>query len=177
MNVVPLFVATMTELKRNLRLSGVTAGDAVTMIDTAVQQARLKFYDRLGAARITEISGYVYSENPSTDTGYQRFRANHCEVLMVRAYLLRSMPVLFRDDRSQGQQSWNEEGLTRDMGQRLLNREIDRIDNEVEEMLVALEAGENDNSVIQTKVMGPVGANCAPGSSVFNTCGVYGNGA
>ena len=159
----------MTQLKKSLRLSAISAvqGDANTMIETATNQARLRFFDYLGSDRINAINAITFVEAPTTSDQYTRLRANQCEILIVRVWLLRTMPVLFRDDRSTGQQSWNEEGLTRDISEKLLAQEIDRLETEINEMLEALGEGENDGETSNVKIMGRPEVNSYPGAAVF----------
>lgn len=169
MSTNPLYVTDIQTLKRELRLTGVPANsDVDAIILQALAETRVTLVDRLGTARVAEIKAYTSSANPATANEYMRMRASLTETMMCRAKLMRKLPIMFREGASTGNQTWNEVGIDRDMGGRDLSKEITRLEAEIEENIIAMGAGENDNVTVRATVIGPT---CSPtpypGSAVF----------
>lgn len=164
----PLFVADVTTLKRELRLSGVPANsDVEAQIAQALMEARVWLVDRLSASRVAIIQATAYTENPTTTEQYTRAKARMTEILMCRLKLLRKLPAVFRESNSGALQEWNEGGLDRDMSSKERSLEIARLETDIEEALIALAAGAEDNQTTRAAVIGPPCRNPAPGSAVF----------
>lgn len=138
MSVTPLFISDMPTLKKRLRLSGAAQGDALAIIDSATETARVLIFDSLGASRVNVLLGKPYTENAVTTDGIQRIKANNLELLIIRRDLLRRMPVLFMDSSGAKRESWNDEGFTRRAEQRELQAEITRLDQEIVDALTDL---------------------------------------
>jgi len=167
MSVAPLFNADMESLKSKLRLSGAKSNDAQALIETAVQDARVGFYDRLGSSRIAEIVGYGLDNAPTTTNGLLRLKAANTEVKWVRALLIRSMPSLFIDgSQAAALKAWNEEGLTRNAGQSELNREVERLMTEVDLALAGMETGTPEEGENSVSLIGPDETQPSPFESI-----------
>lgn len=167
MAVVPLFFADMATLKSNLRLSNIPTGkDALTIIDQAVQEVRVGFYEKLGAATITTLLATVHVDNPTTTAEVSRARANATEVAWVKLLLICRLPIMFVDGSAHVRESWNDEGLTR----RALDSELRKIkallNQQVEDGLAILGADE-DEAGLSISVIEPTEGRYYPRSSVF----------
>lgn len=134
----PVFIASIATLKAQLRLTGAAQPDALAMIDTAAQQARIYLFRVLGAARILVLQGYAYNAEGTTTAEIARLKANNAELALVRRNLLRTMPTLFMDASGVKREVWNEEGMTRRAQQRELQDEIDRLQLDIDTWLAEL---------------------------------------
>lgn len=111
MPVAPLFVTDMATLKQRLRLSGVVADtDAAELIEELVLSTRLDFFRALGQTKLGVLTSTTLNEAPSTDAGYKRLLAERLEVVRVRWYGLRDLPVHFLGS-EQTRNAWNQEGI------------------------------------------------------------------
>ena len=71
MAVTPLFMADRDALLSELRLTGaVSKVDTNKIIDGAIQEVRLGFYDCLSDARVAAIIVFDATENPATAHGF-----------------------------------------------------------------------------------------------------------
>lgn len=146
MAVAPLFVADMNTLKSRLRMTGSVTTDGLAIIDKAVEDVRVGFYDEaqgLGASLVTDLLAIAFVENATNPTDLKRTRANNLEVTWVRLLLMRRIPMLFMDGSAVSHEVWNEEPLTRS-SQTEIQREVDRLENDLAEGLAAL-LGETDD--------------------------------
>lgn len=166
MPATPLFVADLDALKSELRLTGSSSEDAATIIDRAVQEVRVGFYEALGASRVTQLVGYSATLTPTTDDELARSKATSIEVLWTKARLLRSLPSLFMDASGQVDQIWNEEGLTREASSREIDRAIEKIMAEVRAGLDDLDGTVNEGS-FHVDVIGPTDRQHRPGETAF----------
>lgn len=149
----PLFVPSLTDLKSQLRLSGSTSGDADEIINSAIREVRVGFYNHLGATRVTTIVGYTPTDTPTTSNEILRSQAQVTETKWVKMLLLRSLPSHFLDASGDTRNAWNEEGLTRDSSQADLSREIKRLNDEVLDALKDLKEGEVDPGIVSATVI------------------------
>lgn len=152
MAVRPLFVSDTSKLKAMLRLSGGTTADV--LIDEAVRQARVQFYSELGESRVTAILAYTDEENPTSANGLTRSRANSTEAMIVRAALLRTLPVQFKDADATLLQEWNREGLIRGMSSSEIQKEIARLESDILDGLQALQGVEPETHGVTATVIG-----------------------
>lgn len=159
MAVAPVFIADMPTLKGQLRLTGAVLPDALTMIDTATQWARIYIYRELGVDRVAAIVALTYSDNPTTADGITRNKANAVELALVKIYLLRSMPTLFMDASASKQQAWNTEGFLRGTSPSDTQNEIARLQNDIDLWLQELTA---DDGVTQGYASGGAITVCQP---------------
>lgn len=150
----PVFVADLATLKTRLRLSGVplAATDTLGIIDDAVLRARMRFYRRLGAKRVADIVSLTYQEDPTTDDQILRALANSVEVNIVRFELMQTLPTTFMDASGDANKKWNEEALFRERGPTERQKELTRLENQIEEdmQMLALEEELAAESGIQT---------------------------
>lgn len=156
MSVDPLFVQDRETLKAKLRLSGSTSTDAEAILDDAILNARIGFFDSLGSHRINKIKATPLSDNPSTAADIMRARAAIAEVKWVRMLLLRALPSLFVDGSGVALTAWNDEAMIREKGQSELWKEINRLQDEVNDALKDL-TGEKppDAGTIWASSLGP----------------------
>lgn len=148
--VQPLFVRTKDDLLKALRLSQVPdTNDAKFQIDEAIRNARVNFYTALGAAIVNATKAMPFSTQPSTTEEISRALASTVEVKMVRAELLRVMPVMFMDG-ANTVQSWNQEAAFREGSYLQTKAELTRLENEIREGLTMLLSGEIGASQIAT---------------------------
>lgn len=168
MPVAPLFVASMAALKLALRLDGAKTAGAAAVIDQAVEDVRIKLYQRLGATRTAALVATAYAQNPTTDAGVLRSLCNTVETKWVKLFLLRALPTLFLDGSGVKQQVWNDEApfATRTSD---LEREIKRLEAEIEEALSALQADadEDAGNGVQAATIEPEELPDRPGATVW----------
>ena len=165
-----LFAPNKELLKRNLRLSQVpSTNDAVTMIDSAIQFVRTEFYRHLGQERVESLIAMPYNATPKTPAENIRLLAVQTEVKWVRAQLLRNMPTLFMDSTSKIQ-AWNEEPAFRETSFLQTERELKRLQTEIDEAMAILKASDLSAAVGRVS-MATVNADdsIAPGDTVFKT--------
>lgn len=166
----PVFVADLATLKARLRLSGVpvAATDTLGIIDDAVLRARMRFYRRLGASRVADLVAIAYVEDPTTDDGILRALANSVEVNIVRFELMQTLPTTFMDASGDANKKWNEEALFRERGPTERQKELTRLEDQIEEdmQMLALEEELAAESGIQTYDGTPTIAPPRPGDSI-----------
>lgn len=149
-SVQPLFVRTKDDLLKALRLSQVPdTNDAKFQIDEAIRNARVNFYTALGADLVATTKAKPFSTQPSTADEISRALASSVEVKMVRAELLRVMPVMFMDG-ANTVQAWNQEPAFREGSYLQTKSELTRLENEIREGLTMLLSGEIGESQIAT---------------------------
>lgn len=143
MAVSTLFLADMTLLRAQLRLTGVpTSSDANDILDAAVLVARTGFYRELGSARVAVLVAMSSVDAPDSDNEILRKIAEQTEFQWVRMELMRTLPMLFMDGSGNRDQIWNDEGAFRQASTRHLETERKRIQAEIKQNLVMLKATE-----------------------------------
>lgn len=165
MPVEPLFIANLSLLKAKLRLTGATQPDTARIIDSAMEAARIGFFDHLGVDRVSELLAIAYSENALTEAALERTKANNLEVSWVRLHLLRVLPSLLMDASGVSQQMWNQENAfarTSDTA-----KEIERLEAEIAQGLDELASDEDEGGTTQVATLGPT-STWIPGQSVAN---------
>ena len=169
MAVETLFAASTSSLKAALRLSGAAQADSLVIIDQAIQEVRIGFYESLGQARVAEIRTATLVDNPSDSTQIARAKAAQTEIMWVRLLLLRRLPSLFVDGGGNASQVWNEEAMLRPYGKSDQEREIERLLAEVQNNVASLASGGvTEQPQVQVAVIGPAsGTVDYMGSSVF----------
>ena len=150
MAVEPLFVVDRAALVAELRLTAAIDNDAPNIIDGAIQEVRLNFYDCLTTARVDEIVGFATAENPATPDERTKVRAEKTEIMWVRMLLLTRLPNFFLDSSGDVPQVFNEEGLTREPRPDSKSQELNRLNAEILKSLEVLKGLEDctiDNEV------------------------------
>lgn len=142
MAVAPLFIGTIAELLEQLRLSKTTDSDGLAIIDAAIQEVRLGFFDCLDDARVTKILTFASVDNPTTDDERTRTRAEKTEVMWVRILLITRLPNFFLDSSGNVPQVFNEEGLTREPRRDAKDRELVRLNAELIKSVAILKGTE-----------------------------------
>lgn len=136
----PLFVPSLAEMQKLLRLSAVSStSDAQAMIENAIVDARVEFFQVLGSTAVTTLRAYPSTKTPETTAELLRKQAEVAEAKMVRVRLMRSMPTIFMDG-SAPTQTWNDEAAFRDMGDKTLAAEIRRLEDEIDAALNSLKS-------------------------------------
>lgn len=148
MAVAPLFVASMTQLKLELRLQGLASGsEGEAILIRATSAARVYLYQRLGMSVVSEMLALVEAENPTTTNDIRRKAASLVEVEVVRCDLLDIMPVMVGDSSGDAQQTYNDEGVWRQVDpeerEEILARCQVRIEELIELILSEDELGED----------------------------------
>lgn len=139
MAVTPLFMADRDALLSELRLTGaVSKVDTNKIIDGAIQEVRLGFYDCLSDTRVAAIIAFNANENPASADERTRVRAEKTEVMWVRMLLLTRLPNFFLDSSGDTPQAFNEEGLTREPRVDMLTRQLHRMNAQINKNLDSL---------------------------------------
>lgn len=166
----PLFVADIDTLKAAVRLTGVPASrtDTLAILNEAILKARLDFNRRLGEQRVSFLVGITYNENPTTEDEILRALANQVETNIVYVQLLRKLPNVFMDASGGAQRIWNEEAPFRERGPTTLDKEIHRLENQIEEDMEVLSLDEAipDETTIKTFDGTPTHLGPRPGASL-----------
>ncbi len=170
--IQPLFVSSMETLKDHLRMTGTSSVESSqTIINQAVEQVRVGFFDCLKAHRVNQIRQVPYRSNASDAKGLLRIKANNTEIAWVRSILMRTLPVLFMDASAATREIWNEEGLTRRASGPDLGKEIERLESQVAQWLDELKTGTATCDAVDTvrvSVIEPDDSPQKPGDSVFS---------
>ncbi len=132
MAIAPLFVDNRTTLETRLRVQKAKQPGAEGQIDNAIKKVWTNFYSALGPTRVTEILAFSTTDSPATANEIIRARAEAVEVDWVRKELLVTMPVLFADGAGGEDQSYNEDGLTRDANLKDLEKICERLEKEIQ---------------------------------------------
>lgn len=166
----PRFVADLDTLKEKLRLTKLPADSAANaLLDEAILCARMEFYRRLGKVRVDALLDITFNENPESEDEVLRALANSVEVKLVRVRLMRSLPVLFKDSSGDANTAWNEEAPFREGGMSSTDKEIKRIEAEIEEDFQMLNVEESQGAESNWRVFdgSPECKPPRPGDSVF----------
>lgn len=136
-----LFATSDDWIKARLRLSSVpdTSTDTAAIIDEAISNARLAFYRRLGRPVVQALLDITEVATPSTDDQVMRTLASLTEVKLVRVALLRELPNAFMDASGDLNRRWNEEAPFRERPRSDREREIARLNEEIEQAMQELE--------------------------------------
>ena len=167
--VSPLFVPSMSELRRSLRLSAIdSSSDALAMIDSAVETASVTFFRHIGGSKIETLRSAPYTRNPLSALEYLRVLAVSTEIKIVRAQLLRSMPTLFMDG-AVVERAWQQEAAFRE-GSTLMHRdELKRLDEEIRQALATLQSAQfSSGGDLATSVISPE-SSIVPGQTISST--------
>lgn len=140
-SVQPLFVPSKAELRKALRLSQVAdENDAVHQIDEAIRASRVKIFQALGQTRVDQILTTPYVQRPATQSDYMRMLASTVETKMVRAELMRVMPLMFMDG-ANTVQAWQQEAAFREGSFLQTRDELRRLEADIAEGLTMLLTG------------------------------------
>lgn len=172
MAVEPLFNPTLADVKAKLRLTGAGSTDAMAILGEQVRTVRIGFYDYLGEARVAQILLTPFSENPTTATDVLRSKAAVCEIIWIRYYLLRHLPVLFQDASADEGRRYNDEQTMQPYDRGAYERELSRLLAEVDALLGSL-LGSPVDTGISVSVIGPTTTQPRPGDSIFDIGGCY----
>lgn len=176
MAVAPLFLASTTALRSELRLTEAkTGGDFDTLLNRAILNARLRFVRALGKTRVSTLLGYAAVDDPLDEDQVLRALAASTEVLIVRLELFRVLPVLFEDDASEmGEIPQGETPFAAGRNNRL-REEMERLENDITMFLDQLSGADDEDiaphvSVIENEdrvtIRGPGrGIYCPPGTT------------
>jgi hypothetical protein len=143
---VSLFATDDAWIKARLRLTSVpnSAEDTHAIIDEAISGARLEFYRRLGRTRVNRLLAFAVVAEPSSDEEVLRSMAALTEVKLVRVALLRELPNAFMDASGDIHKRWNEEAPFRERPRSDRDREIHRLNEEIEQAMQMLARDEGE---------------------------------
>lgn len=166
MPVTPLFFDDVDALKTELRLSGSTQTDTAAIIERAIKEVRVGFYDNLGTERMAQLLALTVEDSPTSSEGILALKAQNAEVLWTRLKLFQVLPTLFMDSSGNTAQIWNEEGVLRDSTPSEINRQIKRMETDLLTMLEDLD-GSSSEGISHVSCIGPTETPKKPGQSVF----------
>lgn len=170
MAIAPLFISSVVDVKKRLRLSGVVdSSNAQSMIEEALRTVRVGFYRRISNERISEIASAAVTENPTNDAEIIRQLAEVTELKWIRLELLRTMPTLFADSTPLTQEAWNTEALLRGSSVSERDMEIRRLEADIEQAMSVLVELEqlSEETTVKTSVYIPTIPPPPLGSTVF----------
>jgi len=160
-------------IKARIRLSSVpdSSTDTLAIVDDSIAKARLSFYRRLGLSRVTKILTFALVDPPTDEEEILRAIGAQAELKLVLVDLLRRLPHAFMDASGNIQKRWNEEAPFRERPRSDVEREILRLNNEIEEEMQLL-AGEDESigseSEIKTYTGTPEETPPLPGDSILS---------
>lgn len=169
MAATPFFVPSLAVLKQRLRLSGAQQTDAEEIIQEAVRKARGRIFGSLGASTANTIKALPLVEDPTTDDGIKRMNAVSLEVLIVKLFLLCDLPLLFMDTSGIVKQSWNEEGLTRNLDFDSIQELKNLLNSQIEDLLAELVDDSDSGGSVTATTFGPYEVPAIPGASIIPT--------
>jgi hypothetical protein len=144
MAVEPLYTADKDEFLKKIRLLTAKSEQTLAVIDVAISEVRVGFFNAITSDRALEIAGFADSDNPTTEEEILKSTAAVAEVQWVTAILIELLPNLFMDGKVEVNQVWNEEPLTRNSSELLEYK--DSLLAKVQVLLGRLEEPENDNT-------------------------------
>lgn len=151
MVIAPLFIATATELATELRMGSVydtTGNEASTsIINRAIQEARVFLYKELGQARVADILATTYNEAGTTLEELRRMQANNVESLVVRYMIARSYPVFYVDKIEEATASYADDITTRQNTPERQAVLLDTLRKAIQEALALLK---DDGDIVET---------------------------
>lgn len=165
---VPLFIPDRDSLLSQLRLGNSSQDDTLAVIDRAIDEVRLGFYDKLGIARVTKLLSYSSVSSPTSQETLLRKRAEIVESQWTQLILLDHLTAQFLDSGSATRQDWNELGLIRNKSRSEIDRMKESLLTRVSEGLASLESGESDDESIKITTIGPQNTPSRPGSSLLD---------
>ena len=141
-----LFAASDADVKARLRLSSVPSSstDTAAIIAGAILDARLEFYRRLGQSRVDRLLAFSVVAAPASDEEVLRALAAQTEVKLVRVQLFRELPNAFMDASGDLQKRWSEEAPFRERPRSDREREIARLNEEIEQAMQMLARDEGE---------------------------------
>lgn len=114
MAFAPLYVESESQLKLELRLTGLKTGsDGEAILVRSASAARLFIYRALGTTLALSLAGEVEVDNPTTLAEVKRKAATLLEVELTRNQLLQQMPVRVADSSGNDLEVYNREGVWR----------------------------------------------------------------
>ena len=135
-----LFLSGSQKLKNRIRLGGAPDTDEFrAQLDSAIVEARVEIYDRLGEARVAQLLATTGTDSPVTLAERDRAKAEILETKLVKKILLAVLPTAFIDSSGDARQVWNEQAILRSPESRArdlasdLSEEIDRLFFELEQ--------------------------------------------
>lgn len=167
MAVASLFIATKDLLKTRLRLEGAAVAGALAVIDQSIEDARITFYRRLGAARVAALVAIAYVEAPTTESQVLRSCANSTEVKLVLVDLMRRLPMQFMDGGGNQRQVWNEEHAF--AIRQNYEKELARLEQDIEDAFDLLSGSDalGEGTTMRITTIGPTDTPDLPGATVF----------
>lgn len=172
---VPLFNPDVATVLAALRLSDIDqSDDAAAIVDEATTRSRLYFYQTLGTSRVDTILQEDYTAPPDVpDTPEKRLRmvGASTEILLVKVYLLDSLPVQFSETgEANAIDMLNFEALFRGFSKSELEHLRKSLWSSIRESIIFLE-GEIPEGTLDTgmkvEVIEPE-CKYPPGSNIFN---------
>lgn len=144
MPVAPLFSADMAALKLDLRLQGLRSGsEGEAILNRVTSAARVFIYQRLGLSKVAEMVALTEADNPTTAEEIRRKAATLLEVEVVRCDLLDIMPVMLADASGDAFETYNDEGVWRQIEPEEREEVLARCKARIEE-LIELIIGEDE---------------------------------
>lgn len=152
-------------LRARLRISALDSGDGAALLDSIVEEVRINLYEELGDTLIAEILETAYVSEATTSGQLTRLRAMQVELLWVRTLLMERAPVLFLTSVGLAQQTWNQDPIAREAGERDLRRTIASNMATINRSLAILRGDEDEQGML-VSVIEPDETPDGPGDSI-----------
>jgi hypothetical protein len=134
-DVKPLFVDDLDDLKAELRLTGADeTKDVEHIIRRGVLDFRVGFAHRAGLTLLTGLQAITFKPDPTTEDEYRRAAARLLEIKSVWRFLLQQLRALFADSSGGAFQGFNDEGVLRQLDSDDLEVLFEQCDLQIEEL-------------------------------------------
>jgi len=146
--VLPLF-QTRDFLLNTIRMETTTDVQTLALVNQAITDVRLEFYEALGVSRTLAIAAYTYSPTPTTSEEILKARAQVAEAYWVIYKLVPLLPSYFIENHQNLNENFNSEPLTRDSSQVKAYMETlkQAITRNIGQLMVPIEAGDGESAV------------------------------
>lgn len=132
----PLFVPTIEELKRSLRLGKlIDADSAAPIFYDCILRARMQMLKAIDSAMLARLNAVAYTTSPTSRAEVARVEAHQLEVVLVKYHLFSELPVQSLDRSGDIPDHYNKEAPTRLLDFEERGEELDRLRRSAEELM------------------------------------------
>ncbi|MCP4612085.1 MAG: hypothetical protein GY845_25590 [Planctomycetes bacterium] len=114
MSSTPLY-STIDDLLTSIRMVNAAEAETLEVVYNAISDVRLEIFYAIGRTRALEIVGYTHEDDPITEEGELRGRAELLEIYWVRYKLIPILPAEFMSGPSRTDYRFNDEAMTREI--------------------------------------------------------------
>ena len=153
MAVAPLYVVDMDQLKLELRLQGLrTEGEGEAILIRMTSAARVYIFQQLGISTALAFAAESDVDDPETEAEVKRKACTLLEIEYIRCRLLEVMPVMTADSSGDAQETYNNEGVWRQVSPEERDEILARCNERILELLSVIrgDAGLGDPEALNS---------------------------